>query len=238
MQDTLVFRSKNEQVYELLKAKIVRGDYAPGQPLVIDTLARQLGVSQIPIREALRQLEANGFVSIEPYVGARVTEIHAGSIHEVFSMLEHMEILSGRAACVTMSTDAFDALEQMIDGMGRLLDDPEAWSEANKRLHRFICQQAGMNVVEKMLLVALDHWDRLRCHYLEDVFAQLMPPRQAEHEQMLAALRRRDPDELERVIHSHNRESLRAYIAHLEQTHVLSPAEPPDRGRAGREAQE
>ena len=195
----------------------------PGEPVVIDALARQLGVSQIPIREALRQLEANGFVRIAPYVGASVTEIHSGSIHEVFSMLEHMEILSGRAACQTMTDEGFDALSAMIDDMTRLMDDPEAWSESNKRLHRFICRQAGMNLVEKMLLVALDHWDRLRCHYLEDVFAQLMPRRQVEHEQMLIALRRRVPDELERVIHSHNRESLRAYIAHLEQPHVLSP---------------
>ncbi len=223
MDATPVFRSKNEQVYELLKSKIVRGEMKPGEPVVIDALARQLGVSQIPIREALRQLEANGFVRIAPYVGASVTEIHSGSIHEVFSMLEHMEILSGRAACQTMTDEGFDALAAMIDDMTRLMDDPEAWSESNKRLHRFICRQAGMNLVEKMLLVALDHWDRLRCHYLEDVFAQLMPRRQVEHEQMLIALRRRDPDELERVIHSHNRESLRAYIAHLERTHLLSP---------------
>lgn len=235
MQAAPVFRSKNEQVYDLLKSKIVRGELKPGQPVVIDTLARELGVSQIPIREALRQLEGGGFVRIEPYVGARVTEIHAGSIHEVFSMLEHIEILSGRAACRTITPEGVELLAQIIAIMATQLDDPEAWSESNKHLHRFICRQAGMNLVEKMLLVALDHWDRLRCHYLEDVFARLMPRRQLEHEQMLDALRRRDPEELEHVIHAHNRESLRAYTAYLEQHHVLSPADQPGRGTIGTE---
>ena len=103
MDNMLVFQSKNEQVYGLLKNKIVRGELKPGEAIVIDTLAKQLGVSQIPIREALRHLEAIGFIHIAPYVGARVTEIRAGSIYEVFALLEDMEVLSGRAACQTMT---------------------------------------------------------------------------------------------------------------------------------------
>jgi DNA-binding GntR family transcriptional regulator len=220
MTDKTIFRSKNEHIYELLKHKILQGELKPDQPLVIDVLAKELGASPIPIREALRQLEANGFVHIEPYIGAKVTAIHQGSITEVFSMLRAMEIISGRAACELMSDAEIDHLETLIHEMSALLDDLDTWSEYNKRLHQYICNKAHMHVIEKMLLVTLDHWDRLRRFYLEEVFAQRIKFRQAEHEQMLQALRARDPNLLEQVMHQHNQESLQAYMNHLQRKAV------------------
>jgi DNA-binding GntR family transcriptional regulator len=222
MSENLVFRSKNEHIYDLLKRKIVRSELKPDELLVIDVLAKELGVSAIPVREALRRLEANGFVNIEPYVGAKVTALHEGSITEVFSMLRAMEIISGRAACVLMSDADLDYLETIVRDMARLLDDHDAWSDRNKQLHQYICHKAQMTVIEKMLLVALDHWDRLRFYYLEEVFAQRVKFRQAEHEQMLEALRKRDPDLLEQIMHQHNEESLQAYLAYLQQRNTLT----------------
>jgi DNA-binding GntR family transcriptional regulator len=220
-----LFRSKNERIYDLLKTKIIRGEMKPGDPIVIDTLAAQIGVSAIPIREALRHLEANGFVVIAPYVGARVTEIHAGSILEVFSALEALEIISSRAACETLTDEGIATLEKSVAAMRDMLDKPDEWSEANKQFHRAICRAAGMTVVEKMLSVALDHWDRLRCHYLEAVFAQRVEVRQAEHEQILDAFRRRDPEALEDVMRHHNQQAFIAYTSHLEKTGVLTKSE-------------
>ena len=222
MVSRIVFRSKNEQIYDLLKAKILHGEFKPGEALVIDTLAEELGVSQIPIREALRQLEATGFVHIEPYVGARTTEIQANSIREIFALLETTEIVSGREACKLMTDADIDEVERMVRAMADMLDDPNSWSEHNKQLHQYICQKANMEIVGKVLMLALDHWDRLRRYYLDDVFAQRMNVRQIEHEKMLHALRQRDPDELERVISNHNRESFQSYLAHLERTNALA----------------
>jgi DNA-binding GntR family transcriptional regulator len=221
MASRIVFRSKNEQIYDLLKAKILHGEFKPGEALVIDTLAEELGVSQIPIREALRQLEATGFVHIEPYVGARTTEIQASSIREIFALLETTEIVSGREACKLMTDSDINEVNRMVKAMSDMLDDPEAWSEHNKELHQYICRKANMEIVGKVLMLALDHWDRLRRYYLIDVFAQRMTQRQIEHEKMLNALRQRDPDELERIMHNHNRESLLSYLAHLERNHAL-----------------
>jgi DNA-binding GntR family transcriptional regulator len=217
-----LFRSKNERVYDLLKSKIIRGELAPGTPVVIDVLAAQIGVSAIPIREALRHLEANGFVEIAPYVGAKVVDIHAASIHELFATLEALEIISGRAACETLDDTRIAELAQMVEGMTQLFNTPDAWSEANKQFHQAICAGAGMRLVGKMLSVALDHWDRLRCHYLEEVFGQRIHDRQSEHEQILNAFRQRDPDMLEKVLRDHNRQALAAYTSHLEQIGALT----------------
>ncbi len=74
----IAFRSKKEAVYDTLRNAILQGDLKPGARLVIDKLAAELGVSQIPIREALQQLEGEGFVTIEPYVGVTVSDLQAG----------------------------------------------------------------------------------------------------------------------------------------------------------------
>jgi DNA-binding GntR family transcriptional regulator len=219
-----LFRSKNERIYELLKTKIIRGELKPGDPIVIDTLAAQIGVSAIPIREALRHLEANGFVTIAPYVGARVAPLEAASIREVFETLEALETVSARAACERATDTELESLAQGINAMRGLTDNPDAWSAHNKALHQTVCQIAGMRLVEKMLTVALDHWDRLRCAYLDDVFAQRVADGQAEHERMLDALRRRDPDGLVQGIEAHNRAAYYAYIAHLERKGLLETA--------------
>ena len=97
------FASKKEFAYASLREEILAGGLAPGQRLVIDDLAGELGVSPIPIREALQQLQNDGLVIIEPFVGARVTEIHAGLITEIFEVLAALETISGQSACLRMS---------------------------------------------------------------------------------------------------------------------------------------
>src|SRR5574341_1558334 len=144
------FRSKNEVVYDVLRQSIIQGEYKPGARLVIDELAESLGVSQIPIREAIRQLEADGFVTFEPYVGATITDINANFIFEVFALLESMEITCSRAAARCMSDDELETLEDLIYNMDASVDDPDKWAQENKHLHLFICECAKTALIQKM----------------------------------------------------------------------------------------
>lgn len=215
---TALFRSKKEVVYDLLREDILRGKYKPGSRLVIDELAATLGVSQIPIREAMRQLEADGFVTIEPYVGATVTQLNAEFIFEVFALLEHLEIISSRAACRMMSAADLRQLAELVSEMDASLNDPNQWSTQNKAMHLYICQRANTPLVLKMMEKVLDHWDRLRLHYLNDVFGNRIQAAQQDHKRILAAFATRDPDEVERVIHEHNQDALASYLRHLRAT--------------------
>jgi DNA-binding GntR family transcriptional regulator len=211
----VIHRSKKEYVYDSLRSEILSGRRTPGARLIIDDLASELGVSPIPVREALQQLEADGYVVIQPYVGAKVAEIHVDSIHEIFALLEAMEVISGRAACERMTDDDLDVLEQRINQMDTLVDDPESWSHENLALHEFICMRAQTFLVEALLRKALEHWDRLRRYYFADVFTYRVKQSQEEHKEILAALRSRDPDRVERVIRAHNSSALASYLAHL-----------------------
>lgn len=209
------FKSKRDLVYDYLRTEILQGTFAPGARIVIDEVASQLGVSQIPIREALQQLQSEGFVSIEPHVGPRVTEIHASHICEIFELLESLEVISSRAACARMDDDAFIAMEAMLRQMDAIVADAEAWSPKNVDLHYFICDQADMHLVKTLISTVLNQWDRLRCYYLNDVFLDHIPAAQREHWELFEALRQRDADLVEQIIRRHNRAALAAYVGHL-----------------------
>ncbi len=210
------FRSKKEIVYDLLRENILTGVFKPGTRLVIDDLATKLKVSQIPIREALGQLEADGFITTEPYVGATVTAIDANSIHEVFGLLESMERISSREACSKFTDHDLNSLSQMINEMDKLVDNPDEWSRQNQALHLFICEIAQTVLIYKMMQKVFDHWDRLRLYYLKDVSANRIIDAQAGHKQLLEAFKGRDPVEVERVLHEHNQSALKSYLHHLE----------------------
>ncbi|MBN1888094.1 MAG: GntR family transcriptional regulator [Thermoflexales bacterium] len=215
MRQVRNFRSKKEFVYDTLRAAILEGELGPGSRLVIDELSRELGVSQIPVREALQQLQADGFVTIEPYVGATITEIDVGLVCEIFDLLESLEVISGRMACRQMTDEDLDEMGAFLRNMDALVDDPDSFSQENARLHQFICDRAGTPLVKGLMAMVLAHWDRLRHHYLNAVFVYRLNAAQREHWRILEALRTRDVGHVERVIREHNRAARAAYEEHL-----------------------
>lgn len=218
-----VFRSKKEVVYDRLREDILQGKYKPGSRLVIDEVAAVLGVSQIPIREAMRQLEADGLVTIEPYVGATVTDIDADFIYEVFALLQSLETICSRAACNMMSANDLQELADMIEEMDNSVDNPGLWSEQNQAMHLFICQCANMGLVLQMLQKTFDHWDRLRLYYLKNVSGNRIRDAQADHKLLLKAFYERDADKIEQYIRDHNQSALKSYIQYLKSAGHLAP---------------
>lgn len=217
MRQPQTFRSKKDFVYESLRESILMGEMTPGARLIIDDLSHDLGVSAIPVREALQLLQSDGLVTIEPYVGAKVTDLHQGLISEVFTLLDSLEVVSSRAACLKMSQRDFVEMEELLERMDKNLDDAEQWSQDNVQLHLFICDRAGMSLTQELFRRVVDHWNRLRRYYLKDVFAHRIYDAQKQHWQLLAALRTRNPNHVTEVIRDHNQSALRAYQAYLEQ---------------------
>lgn len=206
---------KQDLVYDAVRRDILAGVLRPGERLRIDEISSSLEVSHIPVREALKVLEADGYVSIEPYGGTTVADLKADWIHEVFEVKESLEQISGRAACKRMTMRDLGDLEEILRQMDDLTGDPEAWSQANVRLHRLITDRANMKLVGQLLDKVLNQWDRLRRFYLQEVFGQRLAVAQAEHWEIFRALRERDEQRLQQVIRGHNREALAAYASHL-----------------------
>ena len=205
------FASKKEAVYDSLRTAIFQGDFQPGERLVIDTLAKSLGVSAIPVREALQLLQADGLVEIKPHVGATVTDINPDMVYEVFKLLEATEVISSRAACERMSDEDLIELEQLISAMDAIIDNPERWSIENIRMHQFICERSGTRLAGEVMLKTLDQWNRIRRYYLDEVFSSRLEQAQKQHWAIFKALKKRDPEQVETVIQKHNQTALADY---------------------------
>lgn len=204
-------QSKKEAVYCALRDEIVSGEMSMGSRLVIDEISGRYGVSQTPIREALRQLEAEGMVEFQAHVGARVTELNADRISEIMGLMEALEIVAGHHACRQTEKKAFDEIEAFVEKMDGFVDDPACWSKMNSDLHKMICERAGTPLVAIMMEKVRDHWLRLYNAYLTDVKPGRIAQAQKDHWHILRAMRSGDIDKTEKLIKNHNRSALAAY---------------------------
>jgi len=92
------YKTMQEIVYDTIREAIQIGRYAPGQRLIADELAQELGTSRMPVREALRRLEVAGLVSITPHRGAVVSELSEQEIVEIYHIRAVLEGLAARLA--------------------------------------------------------------------------------------------------------------------------------------------
>jgi DNA-binding GntR family transcriptional regulator len=211
------FRTKQEYVYQSLRAAIMRGELPPGRRLVIDEIARRLEVSAIPIREALQSLQAEGLVVSAPHVGATVAQVSEDEVHEVFAIMEGLETVAVREAAARLADEQARQLAAIVSDMDSAVEEREyeRWAEMNGQLHRTIGEIAAMPLLREMTERVLSRWERLRRHYFQGVLVPRVELAQREHRELLAYLVARDADGAERVVRAHNRNAQTAYTDFL-----------------------
>jgi DNA-binding GntR family transcriptional regulator len=133
-----------EQVKELILERILNGSYKPGERLVETRIAAELGTSQAPVREALRDLEILRFVESEPFRGSRVRKISQEELIEIYPVRAAIEEVAAREAATRLDGDV-DALEAELDAMHRAADenDLHARVEHDVAFHRLIVEASG-----------------------------------------------------------------------------------------------
>src|SRR5690349_16661112 len=138
---------------EALRERILRGDYPDGEPLRQDALADELGVSRIPVREALRQLEAEGLVTFNPHRGAVVSSLSLEEIDELFELRADIESeLLGRAIPV-MTKEELTRATEVLDEFRDALQAGEAtrWGQLNWHFHAALYAPANRKVTMGVL---------------------------------------------------------------------------------------
>ena len=105
----------SEQIREQLMESIVNGDIKPGTKLVENTLAKEFGVSQAPVREALKSLESLGLVLVEPYKGTTVKKFGIETMQEYFVVRSELEGLAARLACQNITEEELHELELLLE---------------------------------------------------------------------------------------------------------------------------
>jgi len=146
------------QVADALRELILSGDYAQGEQLRQDDVAKKLGVSRIPVREAFQQLEAEGLVVNVPYKGAIVSRLTVDEINEYFDIRASLESDLLARAIDHMTPEVIARARRIIDRMDSA--SPTKWGEINWQLHAEIYAVAGRPITLEMVKKIHDNLDR------------------------------------------------------------------------------
>ena len=152
-------RTVAAEAAEILRQRILSGEIRAGQPLRQEQIAQELGVSRIPLREALKQLEAEGFVTIAPHKGAVVSTLSAAEAEELFALRLQLEHWLLREAIPQMREGDFAHLDAIIDE-SRAPDNLARWGELNWQFHEALYRPAGRPLSLRFLKRIHDNLDR------------------------------------------------------------------------------
>ncbi len=195
-------RPLSGQVYDSLKSAIVGGRLPAAAKLTETGVARTLGVSPTPVREALRRLAAEGLVEIAPWRGVTVRQLSDKDVVETYQCREALEGFACRLAAKRMDAEGIRQLRRLLEASARARTAAEV-VEVNSRIHNLIFGCAGNDKLRVML-------GQLREMIMEDraLSADSRLRRQAihaEHVAIVAALERQDADAAERAMRRHVR---------------------------------
>ena len=191
-----------ERVKDVILQRIVSGEYPPGSRLVETRIAPELGVSQAPVREALRDLEQLGCIVHEPFRGCSVRAFSADELLEAFPVRAALEALAARLAAERISENELLRLAELLETMRAAArrDDPHGQSQANASFHATIVRAARNATLERQWAL-LEPFSRTFLTVSQPGLDLLALSER--HIPILDALRARDPDAAAEAMHQH-----------------------------------
>lgn len=208
--------SKSQQAYQWIRERIAGQEFTPGYRLVLGTIAAELEMSVVPVREAIRQLEAERLVTFERNVGAHVSMVDDSQYR--FSM-QSLSILEGAATALAarrLTPEDIRGARAVNELMTARLDhfEPRAFTALNQQFHSALFAKCGNPRINELVEA---EWARLG--NLRDSTFSFVPERAREsvrdHEHILQLIETSAPlDEIERVARRHHAATLEAYLAH------------------------
>jgi len=136
-------QSAQGRAYDFIRGQILAGAYSGGTKLKPSHIAEILGVSRMPVREALLQLDAEGLVTARTNYSAVVTSLSPDQVEEIFEMRAALEALATCHALQHMSAAALAELDALARCMAEAASDSPSWIERHGHFHDFLCQQGG-----------------------------------------------------------------------------------------------
>jgi DNA-binding GntR family transcriptional regulator len=209
--------SKADHAYDTILQSILDGEYEPGERLVIERLARELGVSVVPVREAIRRLEADGYVTFTRNIGATVTAIDLDRYPETIEAVAAIEgIAIGLAAPHLTATDlrrAREVNDRLRDSLTKF--DPTQFTRLNRRFHEILygaCPNRHILAILEREWALLDTTRRSAFTYIPERAARSV----REHDELLEMIENgAKSSEIESFARDHRMSTARRLLQHL-----------------------
>jgi DNA-binding GntR family transcriptional regulator len=215
-QVKIVKASLHNEAVARLRDMITEGRLAPGSKVSEKDLCELFGISRTPLREALKVLATEGLIVLLPQRGARVAQHTGKDMADLFQVMGELEGLAGELACAKITDEAINEIRarhhEMLAHYTR--GDRTAYFTANQAIHEAIVAAAA-NTVLTMLFESLR--GRLRpARFMANVSRERWDQAVREHDEILAALSRRDGVRLRGLLQEHLRHKYEALVAAAE----------------------
>jgi len=157
----------SKKVYKILKKEIIKGSFKPGDKVLENKIAEQMGISRTPVREAIRVLAAEGFVTLNPNQGIVVRSVSAENIREILQIHSVLEGLAARLFCEVINEENLKELENYVNKMEKLANkkDTLAYSEVDLQFHELIVNNSRNKRLMQMRKNMSDQAQRYRISF-------------------------------------------------------------------------
>ena len=218
---------------DAIRERILRGHYREGEPLRQDAIGVELGVSRIPVREALRQLEAEGLVTFSPHRGAVASTLSLKEIRELFELRAEIEGDLIRRAVPHMTPEDHARAAEILDAYEAALRSGQVtvWGALNWQFHSTLYAPADRGLTMSIVNKLHQHSDR----YLRMQLALTHGETRARHEHraIAAAARKRDAVKASRLLRDHILGAGRVLVTFLEHERAQRGKTPQVKPRTG-----
>ncbi|HEY1276207.1 MAG TPA: GntR family transcriptional regulator [Thermoleophilaceae bacterium] len=174
---------------------ILRGDLKPGDRIRQEALATEYGVSRIPVREALRQLENEGLISLVPHSGARVARVDLHECVELYRLREVIEPLVIAASVPNLSDEDIADLRQRMQAIEDAASDVQHWLAEDRQFHLATYRRAEMPRALRMVEGFWNQTQQYRRAYVGSLTPERLEIVHLEHRLIIDAIERRDAEE-------------------------------------------
>jgi DNA-binding GntR family transcriptional regulator len=193
------FRTVGDMAYEVIREGILQGAFKPGERLRQDQLANAIGVSRIPVRSALLQLESEGLITFEPYRGAVVNSLSADDVRAIYEIRGLLEAHALRKAMGAITPERLKHIEELARELNEIADGEEFLARRGEffaELYDAEHQPQIVAMIEKLRTDTGRYWIERKVDYVRR-------PGERDHLQLIEFLRAGDADGAVRWLQSH-----------------------------------
>jgi DNA-binding GntR family transcriptional regulator len=206
------FRTVGDMVYEVLREGILKGVFQPGERMRQDQLAEAIGVSRIPVRSALMQLESEGLITFNPYRGAVVNKLSSKEMREIYELRALLESHALRRAVEVMTPERLAHLEQLAIELNAIQDGEEFLTRRNefyRELYDHDLQARTVGLIERLRAEAGRYWLERKVDYVSR-------PGQRDHLHLIEFIKAGDIDSAVAWLQEHLRKVCDDLVALME----------------------
>lgn len=202
-----------ERIYYMLRKMIMKREFTPNERLDAYEIAKQLGISRTPVRDALNMLDAEGFIQTLPRKGTFVTGIYRDDLIQIFQYREMMELYTleaGFPELVKSAPALLDIIRKWDQELANEEYDGSVIMESDVLIHKLIVQSAGNPRIVKAYESLNCHVQTARGYYLQDM--NRITASHAEHKMILEAVEQQDRERARDMLKHHLNQTLASLL--------------------------